>query len=284
MAVLMAGNPVPGIIGGPVSGFIMHTLGGLAGHAGWQWLFIIEAMPAVILGVVIWFFLDDRVADATWINEDEKRLIAREISEDTAVSTHGSVKAVFTSGHVWLLCLILFGIVMGSYTIGFWQPTIINGSGVSHPFIIGLLTIIPYTVALVSMILVGRNADRTRQRKLHVIVPVLVTACGVSLCAFSGASLIPAMTGLTLATAGVITALPMFWALPTSFLSGAGAAAGIALVNSTGNLAGFVGPTILGWLKTQTHSLSSGLYVVAGSLVLSALLVALFIPARIVDR
>jgi MFS family permease len=284
MAVLTAGNPVSGMIGGPLSGYIMHAFSGVAGYSGWQWLFIIESAPALVLGVVVYFFLDDRVQNAKWLSDQEKAHIAGELGNDTASRTHGSVKAAFTYGYVWLLCLILFGIIMGSYAIGFWQPTIIKASGVNDPLVVGLLTIIPYTCALISMILVGRHADQTRERRWHVSAPALIAAVGFCICAFSGNHLIPAMFGLTLAAAGIISALPMFWALPTSFLGGTGAAAGIALINSTGNLAGFVSPSVMGWLKTETHSLSSGLYLVGGCLTLSAILILVFIPARIVNR
>lgn len=284
MAVLTAGNPVSGMIGGPLSGYIMHAFNGTAGYAGWQWLFIIEAVPAIFLGVVVYLFLDDRVQDAKWLSDQEKSHIAREINGDAAKRTHGSVKAAFTSRWVWLLCLILFGIIMGSYALGFWQPTIIKSSGVNDPFMVGLLTVIPYTCALVAMILVGRHADQTRERRWHVSVPALVAALGFCICALSGNQLIPSMIGLSLAAAGIISALPMFWALPTSFLGGTGAAAGIALINSTGNLAGFVSPSVMGWLKTETHSLTSGLYLVAGCLTLSAILILVFLPARVVNR
>lgn len=284
MAVLTAGNPVSGMIGGPLSGYIMHAFNGSAGYAGWQWLFIIEAAPAIVLGVVVYLFLDDRVQDAKWLSDQEKSHIVREINGDAAKRTHGSVKAAFTSKWVWLLCLILFGIIMGSYALGFWQPTIIKSSGVNDPFIVGLLTVIPYTCALVSMILVGRHADQTRERRWHVSAPALVAALGFCICALSGNQLVPSMIGLSLAAAGIISALPMFWALPTSFLGGTGAAAGIALINSTGNLAGFVSPSVMGWLKTETHSLTSGLYLVAGCLTVSAILILVFLPARVVNR
>jgi len=198
------------------SGFIMHSFGGLGGHAGWQWLFITEALPAIALGII-----------------------------------------------------------MGSYAIGFWQPTIIKSSGVDDPLTVGLLTVIPYSCALVSMFLVARHADKTRERRWHVSAPALIAAIGFCICAFSGHQLVPAMIGLSLATAGIISGLPMFWALPTSFLGGAGAAAGIALINSTANLAGFVSPSIIGWLRTEPHSLTSGLFLVAGCLTLSALLALL---------
>ena len=284
VALLMAGNPVSGLFGGPLSGYIMHALHGTLGFGGWQWLFIIEALPAIALGIVIFIFLDDRVADAHWLRPEEKRMIQDEINADASTHTHGSVRMVFTSLRVWLLCLILFGIVMGSYAIGFWQPTIIRGTGIRDPLTIGLLTMIPYSAALIAMIAAGRNADRTRERRLHVAIPAVVAAFGFVICAFNGDHALLSMIGLTLAAGGVVTALPMFWALPTSFLGGMGAAAGIALINCTGNLAGFVSPAIIGWLKTVTHTLTSGLLVVAASLVLSAILILALIPARLVNK
>ena len=284
VAVLMAGNPVAGLVGGPLSGYIMHATHGVSGMAGWQWLFIIEALPSVVLGIVIFCFLDDRVADARWLDDHEKRLIQQEIDATAAVRTHSSVRAVFTSARVWLMCLILFGIVMGSYAIGFWQPTIIRGTGIDDPFVIGLLTMIPYTAALVAMIAVGRHADLTRERRWHVAGPALLAASGFIVCALNGDHALLSMVGLTLAAVGVVTALPMFWALPTAFLGGTGAAAGIALINCTGNLAGFISPAVIGWLKTVTHTLSSGLFVVAASLAVSALLIVVLVPARLVNR
>jgi len=284
VALLMAGNPVAGLLGGPLSGYLMHALQGRWGLDGWQWLFLVEALPSILLGVAILRYLDDRVADAAWLSAAEKRQIQEEIDADAAVRTHGSVRAVFASARVWLLCLILFGIVMGSYAIGFWQPTIIRGTGVDDPLTIGLLTTIPYTAALLSMIFAGRHADRTRERRWHIALPALIAASGFTICAMNGNSAVLSMLGLTLAAAGVVTALPMFWALPTAFLAGTGAAAGIALINCTGNLAGFISPAVIGWLKTHTHTLSSGLFVVAGTLTLSALLILAFIPARLVNR
>lgn len=284
VALLMAGNPVSGLLGGPLSGYLMHALQGTWGLDGWQWLFVVEALPSIVLGIVILRYLDDRVADATWLSAAEKSQIQSEIDADAAVRTHGSVRAVFTSARVWLLCLILFGIVMGSYALGFWQPTIIRGTGVSDPLTIGLLTTIPYSVALIAMIAAGRNADRSRERRWHIVLPALVAASGFCICATNGDSSVFSMLGLTLAAAGVVTALPMFWALPTAFLGGTGAAAGIAFINCTGNLAGFISPAVIGWLKTLTHTLSSGLFVVAGTLTLSAVLILAFIPARLVNR
>jgi MFS family permease len=284
IAFLMAGNPVAGIVGGPLSGFIMQRLAGHGGFAGWQWLFVLEALPALALGAVIYFFLDDRVKDAKWLPQHERDFIQSEIDAEARTKSHATVRQTFTSLKVWTLCGILFGIVMGSYAVGFWQPTIIKGSGITDPFTIGLLTIVPYASALIAMIAVGRHADRTRERRWHVVVPQIVAASGFVLCAYAGHNTWIALLGLTLAASGVITALPMFWALPTSFLGGAGAAAGIALINSTGNLAGFVSPALVGWLKTLTHSLDSSLFLIAASLIVSALLILTQMPAELVNR
>ena len=283
-AMFMAGNPVSGIVGAPLSGYIMYAFGGTMGMSGWQWLFILEAIPAVILSIVIYCYLDDRVADVKWLNAEEKNLIRNEIDQDAQVRTHSSVKSVMLSPRVWLLCLILFGVIMGSYAIGFWLPTIIRSAGIADPFHIGLLAMIPYTAALISMLLASRSADHFRERRWHVIVPVLVAAVGFCICAMSENQITPAIFGLSLGAMGVVTAVAMFWALPTAFLGGAGAAAGIALINCTGNLAGFVSPSVIGWLKTQTHSVSSGLFFVAAMLALSAVLVLSFIPAKVVNR
>lgn len=284
MAILVAGNPVSGIIGGPLSGYILHHFGGSQRVAGWQWLFMIEAAPAVILGVIILFYLDDRVIGAKWLSEQEKSVVVADISEEAGSKTHHTVLSVFTSPRVWLMCAILFSIAMGSYAIGFWQPTILRESGVKDPFHIGLLTMLPYTLALISMILVGRHSDKMRERRWHLVIPNILAALGFVLCTQAGSNTIVAMTGLMMAVVGVVTALPMFWALPTSFLGGTAAAAGIALVNCMGNLAGFFSPTIIGFLKTNTGTLNSGLFLVAACHITASILILGLVPAKMVNR
>jgi D-galactonate transporter len=284
VAILMAGIPVSGIIGGPVSGYILHHFAASRGVAGWQWLFILEAIPAMILGVVVLFCLDDRVVNAKWLSQEEKAIIVAEISEEAGAKTHHTILSVFTSPRVWLMGTIWFGIEMGSYAIGFWQPTIIRQTGVKDAFDIGLLTMVPYTLALISMILVGRHSDKVRERRWHVVVPSIMAALGLAMCTQAGSSTTVAMIGLTMAVVGVITALPMFWALPTSFLAGNAAAAGIALVNCTGNLGGFFSPTMIGFLKTRTGTLNSGLFLVSGCMLASAILIIALVPAKLVNR
>jgi MFS family permease len=285
VAILMAGNPVSGIIGGPVSGYILHSMNGVQGLAAWQWLFILEAIPAVILGVVVLYFLTDKVGEARWLHDDERTVAVAELEADAVNITHSSVRYGLTGGRVWLLCVILFFIVMGTSTIGFFQPTIIKSAGISDPLTIGLLTIIPYVAALFGMFWAARSSDRQRERRWHVIIPVLIAVPGFLICAvFGQGSPLLSMIGLTIATAGIITSLPMFWALPSSFLGGAGAAAGIALINSTGNLASFVGPSLMGWLQGLTQSLTSGLAIVAICLLISVVMILLWVPARLVNH
>jgi D-galactonate transporter len=284
VALLLAGNPVAGIIGGPVSGYIMRSFAGHRGIAGWQWLFLIEAIPAIILGIIVFFVFEDRVIHAKWLTPEEKSTVASEIDTEAASKSHTTMLSVFLSPRVWLMGAIYFGIEMGSYAIGFWLPTIIRETGVTDPFQIGLRTIVPYSFALVVMILTGRNSDRTRERRWHLAGPCIVAAIGFVLCTQGAHSATVAAIGMNLAVVGVVTCIPMFWALPTSFLGGAAAAAGIALVNCTGNLGGFFSPAIIGHLKTQTGTLNSGLLLIAGCMLASAVLILTLVSAKLVNR
>jgi len=284
VAILLTGSAISGIVGGPVSGYIMRFFAGRHGVAGWQWLFILEALPAVVLGVVVLFLFNDRVVHAKWLSAEEKAVVVAEIGEEASAKTHHTTLSVFTSPRVWLMGAIYFGIEMGSYAIGFWLPTMIRQTGVKDAFDIGLRTIVPYSLALVSMILVGRHSDKTRERRWHVIVPCIVAAIGFALCTQGNGNPVLVAIGMNMAVAGVVTAVPMFWALPTSFLGGTAAAAGIALVNCTGNLGGFFSPAIVGYLKTHTGTLNSGLYLIAGCMLASALLIVALVPPKLVNR
>lgn len=188
-----------------------------------------------------------------------------------------------SSPRVWLMALIYFSFVMGLYGIGFWLPTIIKATGVTDAFAIGLLSAIPYAAAVVAMILIARSADKRRERRWHVAIPAVFGALGLVLSVIWAHETALAMLGLTLATMGILTTLPLFWSLPTAFLGGAAAAAGIAMINSIGNLAGFLSPYMMGWLKQATSSNDAGMYMLAAFLVLGALLV-LSVPKRLVDR
>jgi D-galactonate transporter len=282
-AIFMAAVPMAGVVGGPFSGWIMQTLAGSSGWRGWQWLFLLEGIPSIIAGVATLFVLDDSITKAKWLSEAEKKVLQREL-EDDAPTANLSLRDVFRDGRVWLLSAIYFCIVMGVYGIGFWLPTIIKATGVKGPLDVGLLTAIPYSVSIVAMVFTARRADRTGERRWHVAVPALLGGLGLLLSAVFGSSTTAAMAALTLATAGIMTTLPLFWSLPTAFLGGTAAAAGIALVNSVGNLAGFVSPYLIGYIKDVSHSMAAGMYVLAASLVLGGVLVIAAIPAKLVNR
>jgi MFS family permease len=283
-ALLLAGNPVSGLLGSPLSGYIMHAFADDKILATWQWLFIIEAVPAAILGVVFYLYLDDGIKSAAWLNDSEKKFLAAEIESESGNKTQTTIRAMFASPRVWLMVVVNFGVVMGTSAVGFWLPTIIQGSGIKDPFYIGLLTMIPYTAAIITMILIGRNADRMRERRWHVAGPMIAAAIGFLLCTQIGTSTTLAIVGLAIATAGALTALPMFWVLPSTFLGGTAAAAGIAFINCAGSLSGFFGPAVLGILKNSTGNLAPGLILVAACLVGAAALVIAFVPAKLVNR
>lgn len=283
-ALFMTAVPLAGVIGSPLSGWIIERFSGVHGMAGWQWLFLLEGIPSVLMGIVILLVLDDRVQGAKWLSTEEKSLLARNlVADEQSVQSH-SFKEALREPKVWILSIVYFGIVMGLYGVGFWLPTLIKATGVKGALDIGLLSAVPYAVATVVMVLVGRSADAHRERRWHLAVPCIVGAIGLVLSAIYSSSTVLALGSLTLACAGIMTALPLFWSCPTAFLGGAAAAGGIALINSLGNLAGFVSPYMVGFIKDLTQSTDRGMYALSACMLVSAFLVIVAIPARLVNR
>jgi len=275
--------PLSGLIGGPLSGWLLDLLSGRMGFAGWQWLFFVEGLPSILVGLAAFFVLTDGIGKAKWLSAEERALLEAEIRADSTHKSNHSLREVFTNGRVWLLTAIYFCLICGFYTVGFWLPTLISSTGVTDPLTIGLLTAIPYAAAVVTMWIVSRSADRRRERRWHLAFVAVLGGVGLSASALFGGQPVLAMVGLTLAAMGGLSTLPMFWSLPTSFLGGAAAAGGIALINSVGNLAGFFGPYFIGFMKDLTHSTNTGLYTMAGALIVGALMTFL-VPASVVNR
>ncbi len=281
--VFMTGIPMAGVIGGPLSGAIMKMCDGLYGWSGWQWMFLLEGLPSVLLGVVVIAMLDDRISEAKWLTEEERALLINNISQEEAQKEDEPILKVLASGRVWWMASIYFTFVMGIYGISFWLPTIIKATGISDALMVGSLSAIPYAVAVVVMLVVAKRADRLQERRWHVAIPALLGAVGLLLSVTWAKDTTLALTALTLATAGIMTTLPLFWSLPTAFLACAGAAAGIAMINSLGNLAGFMSPYLVGWLKEATASTDTGMYMLAGCLVVGAIL-TLLVPPQMVNK
>ncbi|MGW0865175.1 MFS transporter [Streptomyces sp. NPDC002611] len=271
IAMFMSAIPVAGIFGNPLSGWIMDRFQGVNGWQGWQWMFLLEAIPALLIGVATLFYLDNSVRDAKWLTDEEKDVVERAIAEDAAHQTvHGRVWDAFREPKVWLMCFIYFCFVMGQYALTFWMPTFIESTGIEGNLAIGVLSAVPFLAALVTMNLFGRSADKRRERRWHLVVPSLMGAVGFSLAAGWAGSTALSLVALSVAAAGVLTCSPLFWSLPTAFLGGTAAAVGLAVINSVGNLAGFVSPYMIGALKDATGSTSLPMYVLALSLVVGA--------------
>jgi MFS family permease len=289
MALFMSAIPVSGLIGGPLSGWMLsHFSAGQGGMDGWQWLFLLQGIPTVLLGVAVLFYLNDSLAQAPWLTAEEKTAMQTALDEDEAQRSSGthavhSFGAVLRDWHVWMLGFIYFSIQMGVYAINFWLPSIIKSLGFESATTVGWLSAIPYLFAGVFMVLVGRSADRRRERRWHLSAPLLMALVGLLLAANFSDNVVLVMIGLSLATMGALTGLPMFWPLPAAFLGSAAAAAGLALINSMGQIAGFLSPFLVGWIKDATGSTDMALYILSTVLFIGAMLV-LVVPARLVNR
>jgi D-galactonate transporter len=282
-ALFMIGIPIAGVLGGPLSGWIMNSFNGTHGWAGWQWLFLLEALPSLVLGVITLFYLPNSIRGSNWLSEDEKLMLEENIAKDGGGKGDHSLSSVFRNGKVWLMAGIYFCCMMGLYGVSFYLPTLVKAAGVKDPLDVGLLTAIPYSCAVVAMLLIAKSADRTRERRWHFAIASALGGLGMLLSTIYGDNVVIALAALSLGTAGLLATMPVFWTYPSAILSGAAAAAGIAMINSIGNLAGFVSPSIIGFMKDVTQSTNAGMYVVSGALFLGAVL-ALLQPKELVNK
>jgi MFS transporter, ACS family, tartrate transporter len=259
----MAAIPLSTVIGAPISGVLLYLHGGL-GLAGWQWLFIIEAVPAIILAGVVFFYLTDRPADAAWLAPDERAWLAERLAleqrQRQAVREYSVVEAL-VNPRVLGLSLVYFGAVATNYGLSFFLPQIVKAFGL-NTFLTTVVSAAPYAVGVIGMVWWGRRSDRVGERRFHTAIPLFVAAAGIAISTALDDPTIK-MIALSVAGFGIFACLPVFWTLPTAFLSGAAAAAGIAVINSIGNLAGFAGPFAMGWIKDHTGSYTGGLLLLA---------------------
>ncbi|MGY6127928.1 MFS transporter (plasmid) [Paraburkholderia strydomiana] len=271
IALVFVAGPLGGIVGGPVSAWLMTSLAGVGGLAGWQWMFLVEGLPCIVLGLLTLRVISDRPADARWLDDGEKALLEGE----TAPTQHraDSFKAVLKSPRVYVLALAYFSVIFPIYAISFWLPTLLKEQGVTDTVRLGWYTAIPYVAAAVCMYLAGRSSDRFGERRYHCAIPALGAAACLIATVFADGNLPLTLLALTLGTACLWMAYTVFWAIPSQLVEGTAAAGGIALINTVGLSGGFWGPAVVGWTKAGTGSMHAGLLVMACAAALAAILI-----------
>jgi ACS family tartrate transporter-like MFS transporter len=259
IAAFMTAVLVAGIVGGPVSGALL-TLHGAYGLAGWQWLFLLEGLPAVVLGFVVLGALTERPEDAAWLEPSERTALARCLADEAgARGDHPrTLAAAVRSGRVWLLAVVYFTLPVALYAMSFWLPQILKIASGGSDLEVGVLSAVPYLFGAIGMVAAGRHSDRTGERRWHVAIAAAVGGAAFAASAFVS-TLAPSLVLLSLAMLGLASMFGPFWTLATGVVRGVGAAAGIALINSVGNIGGFVGPYLLGYVRDTTGSFAAGL-------------------------
>lgn len=284
--MFMFAVPVAGIIGGPVSGFIMTAMDGLGGMRGWQWMFLVEAVPSIALGFICYFYLADSPARARWLSAQDKErvlaILAQDAGEGKGAAGHGAgqLRKAFMDVRVWILALIYFATACANYAFTFWLPTMIKGLGVASLAQIGLYSAIPYLFAGFGVLAISWSSDRLRERRWHVAASLVVAAGALSLTTATTHSLALSIALLCFVAFFQFGAGIIYWAIPPTYLSREAAPAGIALVSSIGVIGGFVSPTLLGFVKSQTGRLDYGIHIVAGIMVLGGLMTLLALPSK----
>jgi ACS family tartrate transporter-like MFS transporter len=275
LALLVAANPVATILGAPVSGVILDHVHWL-GLSSWRWLLILEGTPAIVGGVLTYFLLPSRPQEAKFLTADEKEWIREELSREELQKLkqhHYSALQALASGRVWHLALAYFGMMIGNYALQSWAPQLVKSLfSLYSNGIVGLLVAIPSLVGLAAMILVSRSSDRSLERRYHVVIPTIIAGLALALLGTTRSPFYSVIL-LSFLAAGVYSFYGPFWALPSEFLTGFSAAAGIALINSVGNLGGFAGPSMIGAIAARTGNLYAGLAIAGVSLFISATLV-----------
>ena len=280
IAAFMSAIALSGVFGGPISGWILAHMSGVHGLRGWQWLFLLEGIPSIVVGLMAMFYLDDGPAKAKWLTADERALLTKRLDEEEELkkreaNVQHTFMGAFRSGKVWAFCFIYFGFVMGNYGLGFWLPQIIKETLTKDLWRIGLISMIPWGLGAIAMIVNGHHSDVTGERRWHIVVAGVVGCVAFAVSGLPGISGVAGIIALSFACMGVMSAFTTFWALPAATLSGTAAAAGIAWINSVGNLGAFVSPFVVGHIRDATKSMTLALMVLSACCLMSVLLVLL---------
>ncbi|MNG71329.1 putative metabolite transport protein NicT [compost metagenome] len=289
-ALFVCGIPVSNIIGGPLCGWIIENMNGMFELSGWQWLFFISGPRAVLIAVVIFFFLDNTYQSAKWLSPQEKEMITQDMAQGASkkVGADGTaqewtMKSMLKSSAFTKMWLICFCTVMGQGGLAFWVPTMIRDTGVSSVMDIGLLTMLPYMLAVVAMLMAARSSDKHRERRWHIIVPFCIAAVSLIFIGLFPDNKVIVMVALCIAVASSLVPSPLFWSLPNAIFTGTCAAAGIALINSIANIGGFISPYIIGYFKNTTESNLVAMCVLSSMMILGAIL-TYSVPAKLVNK
>lgn len=265
--------PMAGVLGGPLSGGILEAFHDVGGLRGWQWMFLIEGAPVVLLGLVVLKYLPDTYESVSWLTDDQKTQLRDQFHSEEQRKAITSFSGILKDSQVWLLVAIYFAVMLAVNTLAFWMPSLIHGAGIGSDGKVGLLSAVPYLAGCFFMIACGRSSDRHHERRWHLLVPLLMSATGIAIAGLLPQSPLLVLSGLVIAGMGASAALPMFWQLPPAFLSNSTQAAGIALISSFGSIASFLAPYLIGWMRDNTDSASLALYVLAALIALGAVLV-----------
>ncbi|WP_438390400.1 MFS transporter [Caballeronia sp. DA-9] len=271
-ALFLSGSTIAGLVGSPISGLILDHMNDALGLRGWQWLFLLEGIPTVVLGFIALKTMPENPASARWLSADEKRQVIGQLTPARAHPDHGFRDAL-RNPNVYAIAAAWFMVVCGIYAVSFWMPVMLRAAGAGSASQIGFWSIIPYGAGAIGMVLLSRHSDRTGERRWHAAVCALAGACALVLVPYAGVNLAMAVLALSVATVSVFAAMPILLAIPMAALPPRAAPGGIALINCIGLTGGFVSPFMLGWIKTATGNLNNGLYVIAGLLVIGAFII-----------
>ena len=276
LSAFVLGIAVAGITGGPVSGWILSNADGWHALHAWQWLFLLEGIPPVLVGLVALWYLPDSAATAKWLTPEEKALVARELQGEGHGNEHriDHFGAALKNWRVYVCAFGYFTITWAGSVLNFWAPSVIRQAGVANPWHIGLVSAIPYLIGAIGMLLASRHSDASKERRLHFAGCALVSAAGAVLLGTAHASFAPAIAGLALVAIGYLSCTAIFWTIPATFLSGTASAGSIALISSIGQLGSLSAPTAIGALTAATHDISAGSYLAAAVLVSGAVVIA----------